>query len=63
MSTDTGPTSKAELRDALDMLVQAAYVNGVEVDNGGYALTHADPTIPDWEIHITRTTKPIQSDE
>lgn len=48
------PTSKAELEEALDVLVQEAYFNGVEVDNGGYDLVHQQPTIPDWDLTIIR---------
>lgn len=48
------PTSKAELEEALDELVQMAYRNGVEVGNGGYDLIHHEPTIPDWDLTITR---------
>lgn len=48
------PTSKAELEKALDVLVQKAYHNGVEVDNGGYDLLHHESTIPDWDLTIIR---------
>lgn len=48
------PTSKAELQEALDALVQKAYDNGVEVDNGGYNLFHQETTIPDWDLTIIR---------
>jgi hypothetical protein len=48
------PTSKAELKEALDMLVREAYHNGVEVDNGGYELFHQESTIPDWDLTIIR---------
>lgn len=45
MSLDS-PTSKAELEAALDALVQKAFQNYVEFDNGGYDLIHQDSTIP-----------------
>lgn len=48
------PTSKADLEDALDVLLQQAYRNGVNVDNGGYALVHEDDTIPDWDLTVIR---------
>lgn len=48
------PTSKAELEESLDDLVQLAYRNGVEVDNGGYDLIHDEPTKPDWDLTIIR---------
>lgn len=48
------PTSKAELEEALDVLIQEAYRNGVEVDNGGYYLFHQEPAIPDWDLTIIR---------
>lgn len=48
------PTSKAELEEALDALVQNAYRNGVEVDNGGYHLLHHESPIPDWDLTIIR---------
>jgi hypothetical protein len=57
MAREPQPTSKAELRDALDELVLAAYANGVEVDDGAYALRHDDPGVPDWEVLISETTK------
>lgn len=57
MTNETGPQTKAELRTALHTLVETAFLNGVTVDNGGYALRHDDPEIPDWEVHITQTTK------
>jgi len=48
------PASKAELEAALDRLLQEAYRNGVNVDNGGYDLIHTDETIPDWDLTIVR---------
>lgn len=48
------PTSKAELEEALDELVQEAFKNDVEVDNGGYDLIHQDSTIPNWDLTIIR---------
>lgn len=48
------PTSKAELKDALDELVRKAHRNGVKVGNGGYDLTHREPTTPNWDLTITR---------
>lgn len=53
MRNDTGPTTKDELRDTLDELLLKAYENGVEVDNGGYGLTHDDPAVPNWDVLIT----------
>lgn len=61
MDNESGPTTKAELEKALDELVLRAHANGVEVDNGGFALRHDEPEIPDWEVLITRTTKLGQS--
>jgi hypothetical protein len=60
---ETGPTTKRELRNELDRLVQTAYKNGVEVNNSAYALRHDDPEIPDWEIHLTRTMKTMNHDK
>ncbi|WP_255149112.1 hypothetical protein [Halorarius halobius] len=57
MSTDSEPVTKEELRTALDELILVAYENGVDVDNGGYALRHEDPELPDWEVVVTKTTK------
>lgn len=48
------PTSKAELEEALDILIQKAYRNGVNVGNGGYELIHPEPTVPDWDLTIIR---------
>lgn len=53
MSVDS-PTSKSELREALDDLVQNAYQNGVKVDNGGYELRHSEESVPDWDLTIIR---------
>lgn len=52
--TLNSPTSKAELEEALDKLVKAAYRNGVDVDNGGYDLRHHETTVPDWDLTIIR---------
>lgn len=57
MSIDS-PTSKSELREALDELVVNAYQNGVTVDNGGYELCHPDQSVPDWDVTIIRLAKP-----
>lgn len=48
------PATKVELEEALDALVQRAYRNGVRVANGGYALTHEEKTMPDWDLTIIR---------
>ena len=56
MMTDS-PSSKAELEEALDSLVQRAYQNGVTVDNGGYDLLHEEHDIPDWDLTIFRLDK------
>lgn len=48
------PTSKSELEDALDAIVQKAYQNGVVVDNGGYDLRHSEQSVPDWDLKIMR---------
>ena len=48
------PTSKSELRKALDELVVNAYQNGVIVDNGGYELCHSDQSVPNWDVSIIR---------
>ena len=50
--SNSGPTSKEELRKSLDETIKQAYENGVELDNGGYELRHDDPEIPDWEVLI-----------
>jgi len=57
MVTDADVPTKEELRSAFDELITQAYHNGVVVDNGGDELRHADPKIPDWEVHITRTAE------
>lgn len=57
MPTDPSIFTKEELREILDASITQAYRNGVTVDNGGYELRHVDTDIPDWEVHITRTTK------
>jgi len=62
MSDESGPTTRAELRSALDRIILRAHTNGVDVDNGGFPLRHDDPTVPDWDVHITRTTKPADYD-
>ncbi len=62
MASDSEPATKEELRDALDTLVLNAYENGVRVDNGGYPLNHADPDIPDWDLHITRVDKTAETE-
>ncbi|WP_154017949.1 hypothetical protein [Halorubrum sp. AJ67] len=63
MSDETGPKTKIELQNALDRVVQTAYENGVEINNSAYALRHDNPKIPDWEIHLTWTTKTVKHDD
>ena len=58
MDSGPNPGTKTELTAALDDLVSSAFANGVRVDDGGYVLRHDDPELPDWEVVITRTTKP-----
>ncbi|WP_176548154.1 hypothetical protein [Natrinema sp. CBA1119] len=48
------PTSKEELQEALDELIQRAHQNGVEVADGGYELIHHDESTPDWDMTIIR---------
>lgn len=48
----TSPNSKNDLERSLDVLVQRAYRNGVEVGNGGYELIHEEKNIPDWDLTI-----------
>ena len=57
MPTDSGVSTKEQLAMALDSLITEAYKHSVNVDNGGFELRHDEPDIPDWEVHITRTTK------
>lgn len=54
MTGDSGPTTKEELQVALHRVILKAYQNGVQIDDGGYALNHDETDIPDWDIHITR---------
>lgn len=48
----TSPNSKDDLERSLDVLVQRAYRNGVDVGNGGYELVHEEKNIPDWDLTI-----------
>lgn len=56
MSLDS-PTSKSELRKALDELVVNAYQNGVTVDDSGYGLCYSEEPVPDWDVTIIRIEK------
>ncbi|GAA1341849.1 hypothetical protein GCM10009647_085790 [Streptomyces sanglieri] len=48
------PSTKDELEESLDELVQRAYQNGVSVSDCGYELLHNDESIPDWDLKIIR---------
>lgn len=54
---ETGPQTRAELNDALGVLLTKAYTNGVDPGDDAYEIRHTQPEISDWEVHITRTTK------
>lgn len=48
----TEPTTKDELQDALDKIIQSAFQNGVALDDGEYLLLcESDPT---WEVQLIR---------
>jgi hypothetical protein len=47
------PTSKVELEQELDAVVQEAYRNNVTIE-GAYVLRHPETTMPDWELICTR---------
>ena len=55
------PQTLAELEEEVDTLVQAAYENGVEIDEAAISLRHSDPIVPDWQVHFTRLTKRSKS--
>ena len=57
MGDSADPQTLAEFEEELDTLVQAAYENGVEIDEAAISLRHSDPIIPDWQAHFTRLTK------
>lgn len=52
MTVDS-PTSKAELREALAVLIQQSYQNDVAIE-GGYELRSPEKTMPDWECVCIR---------
>lgn len=56
----TGPQTAVELETRLRELLCAARRNGVSV-RGGWALRNG-PTSPDWDVHVTRVTKPEDED-
>lgn len=63
MPERSSPTTRLELERDLDDLLSRAFNNGIRVDNGGYALRHEDPDLPDWEVVITRASKRTGGDE
>jgi hypothetical protein len=52
MNVDS-PTSKAELQEALTILIRKSYQNDVAI-GGAYELRSPEQTIPDWECVCTR---------
>lgn len=48
------PTTKEELRQALDKIIQQAYTNDVNLNDGAYPLHHDDPDLPDFELMLFR---------
>ena len=51
--TVSSPSTKGELEESLDKLVQRAHLNGVTV-TGGYELIHVNESRPDWDLTIIR---------
>jgi hypothetical protein len=51
--TIDSPSTKSELEESLNKLVQRAHLNGVTV-TGGYELLHATESTPDWDLTIIR---------
>ncbi len=47
-----GPTTKEELRQSLDEIIQQAYNNGVDLNDGAYPLQHDDQDTPDFELML-----------
>lgn len=47
-----GPATKEELRQSLDEIIQQAYNNGVDLNDGAYPLQHDDPDTPDFELML-----------
>lgn len=47
------PTSKAELQEALAVLIQQSHQNGVDIE-GGYELCSPEKTMPDWDCVCVR---------
>jgi hypothetical protein len=62
VTTDSGPTTKAELQDAFDTVLLQAYRNGIQVGGQGYTIRHDDPELPDWELEIVPIPKPTECD-
>lgn len=47
------PTSKAELQEALTVLIRRSYQNNVAIE-GAYEIRSPEKTIPDWECVCIR---------
>lgn len=52
MNADS-PTSKAELQEALSILIRQSYQNNVAIE-GAYEVRSPEKTIPDWECVCVR---------
>jgi len=62
MTTNSSPATKAELQEALDMVLLQAYNSGLQVGGQGYTIRHDDPELPDWELEIVPIPKPTECD-
>jgi hypothetical protein len=47
------PTSKAELQEAITILIRQSQQNGVAIE-GAYEIRSPEKSIPDWECVCTR---------
>lgn len=55
-AVDASPRTDSELNAQLERLLNEAYRNGVSIC-GGWAVRNGT-ALPDWDIHVTRVTKP-----
>ena len=58
-SDETTPTSEAELRAELGVLLRRAHANGIDVEGGWECRNGVEH--PDWDVIVTEVRKPEES--
>ncbi|WP_135364557.1 hypothetical protein [Halosimplex halophilum] len=62
MSDDTGPTTDAELRAALNDLLVTASKNGVQVAESRWAFHNTESDVRSWEVEIVPVSESARTE-